>query len=87
MTNADNFRNFLMENGAYEGYCRAVKQQTGRSFDEVSDGRHGFHGLIDKSFAWASTNEPGNYWSDLNKVWNSAYNNGKVFTGGYRSIW
>lgn len=87
MTHAENFRNFLMENGAYEGYCKALLNQTGISFNSAIVGRQQFNNIIDKSFTWDKTKEDQDYWSVLNVVWNNALAQGKQFTAGYKSIW
>lgn len=87
MTQAENFRNFLMENEAYEKFCINIKMHRGNSFSSVTDGRKNLSGIIDSELHWDATNEGQDYWSNLNNTWNRACRNGIQFTYGYKSIW
>lgn len=86
MTQAENFRNFLTLNGAYEAYCRNLNKQSGCTFEDVTS-NGGLRGIIDSTLMWANTPERDNFWSDLNRKWNYALDTGKIFDAGYRSIW
>jgi len=82
--NIENFRNFLIQNDAYEKFCNALECRSKR-FNDCNPSN--LHGVINNSLVWSSTPEGSDYWSRLNKLWNRALDKGVEFKLTYKSIW
>jgi hypothetical protein len=64
----DGFREFLLDNDAYEGYLRNRNRDVSKS--PRSD-------YINNAFTWINTPEKDGFWSKLHDKWNREMNNDK----------
>jgi hypothetical protein len=65
---ADNeFREFLIENGAYEKYIKNFLSQHSSPHDYFKS--HFGQNVIDNTLSWSSCPEGSSYWGDLNDKW------------------
>lgn len=86
----ENFCNFLIFHDAYDRYCNNLRNQNNRSFQaSVALAIEGdwVPKILDRNLSWAQTPEGREYWSNLNRLWETAYANKKEFRAGFKSIW
>ncbi len=87
MDQINNFRNFLKKYGAYEKFCANLLAQRNSSFEKTMHRHSNLSGVINKNLTWSSTLEGQDYWSNLNKLWNTGCKLDVEFIPGYKSIW
>lgn len=60
------FKRFLEKRGAYEPFCRNLRNQKGLSFEEYMKP---YHHEVSGAFKWAETPEGFDYWDSLYEEW------------------